>query len=413
MGDLFVNLARRNQSLRAASARAARRPRAQRARPRRARRAVQARPHGHPHAPQRGEPPRALGRRAAAPVAAADRACIDVVRAAAAEIADFPRVELVGIDDDLAVSGRAVVRRRPPPRRAARERDVVLAARHRGRGVGRGVRHRLRRSRSPTRASACRPSASPRPTRCSPSRPSSASRSRGPSASTWSASLAARHGISVELRPGAPDRARRARGPAHRHPRAAAVSAPAAPARRRRPTPSTRPTSTTSGEADRSVRVAWCRARPTSRRWRSGAGRVWPTPPPRRPCPVEPDGPGRRDPDTQPRTTPPHATTPARPAPPVDPRHRSTARRRPDAPAGAADGRAPAVDAPRTTSPTSETLRPSTTPPFDVPHVDRCRRTTRPPVVDAPRRAAPAARCRRGRRSTSLRRCPPACPAST
>jgi signal transduction histidine kinase len=35
-------------------------------------------------------------------------ALIDVVRAAAAEIADFPRVELVGIDDGLAVSGRAV-----------------------------------------------------------------------------------------------------------------------------------------------------------------------------------------------------------------------------------------------------------------------------------------------------------------
>ena len=35
-------------------------------------------------------------------------ALIDVVRAAAAEITDFPRVELVGIDDDLAVSGRAV-----------------------------------------------------------------------------------------------------------------------------------------------------------------------------------------------------------------------------------------------------------------------------------------------------------------
>jgi signal transduction histidine kinase len=35
-------------------------------------------------------------------------ALLDVVRAAAAEIADFPRVELVGIDDDLAVSGRAV-----------------------------------------------------------------------------------------------------------------------------------------------------------------------------------------------------------------------------------------------------------------------------------------------------------------
>jgi signal transduction histidine kinase len=35
-------------------------------------------------------------------------ALIDVVRAAAAEITDFPRVELVGIDDQLAVSGRAV-----------------------------------------------------------------------------------------------------------------------------------------------------------------------------------------------------------------------------------------------------------------------------------------------------------------
>src|SRR5204862_1941632 len=35
-------------------------------------------------------------------------ALLDVVRAAAAEIADFPRVELVGIDDQLAVSGRAV-----------------------------------------------------------------------------------------------------------------------------------------------------------------------------------------------------------------------------------------------------------------------------------------------------------------
>ena len=35
-------------------------------------------------------------------------ALLDVVRAASAEIADFPRVELVGVDDDLAVSGRAV-----------------------------------------------------------------------------------------------------------------------------------------------------------------------------------------------------------------------------------------------------------------------------------------------------------------
>ena len=35
-------------------------------------------------------------------------ALVDVVRAAAAEIADFPRVELLGVDQVLAVSGRAV-----------------------------------------------------------------------------------------------------------------------------------------------------------------------------------------------------------------------------------------------------------------------------------------------------------------
>ena len=35
-------------------------------------------------------------------------ALLDVVRAAAAEIADFPRVELVGVDDRLAITGRAV-----------------------------------------------------------------------------------------------------------------------------------------------------------------------------------------------------------------------------------------------------------------------------------------------------------------
>jgi signal transduction histidine kinase len=33
---------------------------------------------------------------------------LDVVRSASAEIADFPRVDLVGVDDELAVSGRAV-----------------------------------------------------------------------------------------------------------------------------------------------------------------------------------------------------------------------------------------------------------------------------------------------------------------
>ena len=144
-----------------------------------------------------------VGCRAAASVAAADRA-VDVVRAAAAEIADFPRVELVGIDDDLAVSGRAVVRPRAPPRRAARERDVVLAA-----------------GRPPSSCRApCR-----RPDSCSRSSDQGIGMppDRIAEANTLLAeppvvglalsralglhvvgSLAARHGISVELRPGAP-----------------------------------------------------------------------------------------------------------------------------------------------------------------------------------------------------------------
>ena len=112
-------------------------------------------------------------------------ALIDVVRAAAAEIADFPRVELVGIDDDLAVSGRAVsdvahllaellenaTSFSPPTRwswcRARWARPGSC-------------------SRCRTRASACRLSEWPRRTTSSPSRPSSASRCRGPSACTSS-----------------------------------------------------------------------------------------------------------------------------------------------------------------------------------------------------------------------------------
>ena len=186
-----------------AAARAARRARAQRARPRRARRAVQARPHGDPHAPERREPARALRAPSSRGSGSSRSRSLDVVRAAAAEIADFPRVELVGIDDGLALSRARRLRRRPPRRRAARERD----RRSRRPTPPWSCRARSPRpgscSRSPTRASACRPSASPRRTRCSPSPPVvglALSRALGLHVV---GSLAARHGIAVELRAGA------------------------------------------------------------------------------------------------------------------------------------------------------------------------------------------------------------------
>ena len=113
-------------------------------------------------------------------------ALIDVVRAAAAEIADFPRVELVGIDDDLAVSGRAVsdvahllaellenATSFSPPDSAVVVSGAVRRDRLRARGVGPGHRHAARadgRGEPPPRQAARR-----RPRAC-----------RGPSACTWS-----------------------------------------------------------------------------------------------------------------------------------------------------------------------------------------------------------------------------------
>ena len=113
-------------------------------------------------------------------------ALIDVVRAAAAEIADFPRVELVGIDDDLAVSGRAVsdvahllaellenaTSFSPPDTAvvvsgAVSATGFVLAVSDQGIGM---PPERIAEANTAPRAS----------------RPSSASRCRGPSASTWS-----------------------------------------------------------------------------------------------------------------------------------------------------------------------------------------------------------------------------------
>ena len=131
-------------------------------------------------------------------------ALLDVVRAAAAEIADFPRVELVGVDDTLAITGRAVADLAhllaellenatsfSPPDSA-----VVVS--------GAPTGGRLRRSPSPTRASACRPSGSRRPTGCSRKPPAVGLALSARSGSTWSAALATRHEIAVELRPGAP-----------------------------------------------------------------------------------------------------------------------------------------------------------------------------------------------------------------
>ena len=248
-------------------------------------------------------------------------ALLDVVRAAAAEIADFPRVELVGVDDDARGVGPRGRRRRAPPRRAARERDVVLAARLRGRRLGRVDRDRASCSRSPTRASACRPSGSPRPTSCSPSRRSSASRSRGPSACTWSA----------RSRPATASPSSCA--PARRVGLVALVTLPprCSSLERRRPPPPTaaRPVYAPDvGRRRRSRRrsapAASRGARPTSRRWRSGAARASPTPS---------RGARRR------RARP--STVPAASRPPVEPPPR---RRRRRAAAGAAASSAAGVE---------------------------------------------------------------------
>ena len=65
----------------------------------------------------------------------------DVVRAALSEIENYGRVELGDLGDGQR-AGRARPRHRPPPRRAARERDDVLAAEHQGDGVRPGVPER-------------------------------------------------------------------------------------------------------------------------------------------------------------------------------------------------------------------------------------------------------------------------------
>ena len=199
-------------------------------------------------------------------------ALIDVVRAAAAEIADFPRVELVGIDDDLARVRTCRLRRRPPPRRAARERDVVLAPRHRGRRVGRGHRDRLRpRDLRPGHRHAARPHRRGQHLLAKPPVVGLAlSRALGLHVV---GSLAARHGISVELRPGAPIGLVALVPSADRDPRAATRRA-------RRPTPRRCPTPHSRARRPADPLGARRMAsrppdEPPVEEWRA---RVWPTP---------------------------------------------------------------------------------------------------------------------------------------
>ena len=200
-------------------------------------------------------------------------ALIDVVRAAAAEIADFPRVELVGIDDDLAVSGRAVSDVAHLLAELLENATSFSPPDTAGRGLGRGLGRPASCSRCPTRASACRPTASPRRTRSSPTRPSSVSRSRGRSACTWSGRsrpVTASPSSCVPAHP--PVWWRWSRCPtAVLEPRPVSGTAGAAALDQ----PRLRPAGRRAGRRRRrSAPVAPCRARPTSRRSRSGAGRA-------------------------------------------------------------------------------------------------------------------------------------------
>ena len=205
-------------------------------------------------------------------------ALIDVVRAAAAEIADFPRVELVGIDDDLAVSGRAVsdvahllaellenaTSFSPPDSAvvvsgAVTATGFVLAVSDQGIGM------------PPERiAEANQLLAKPPVVGLALSRALGLPRGRLAGAATASPSSCAR---------GAPGGlvALVALPTAVLEPRPA--SAPAAPATATR---STRPTATTRARPNRSVPAASSLARPTSRRSRSGAARVSTRPGPHR-----------------------------------------------------------------------------------------------------------------------------------
>ena len=288
-------------------------------------------------------------------------ALIDVVRAAAAEIADFPRVELVGIDDDLrspavrwptshtcSPSCSRTPRRshRPSPRSSCRARSAtgfVLAVSDQGIGMP--------------------PERMPRPTSCSPSRPSSASRSLGPSVCTWSG-----RSPPVTASPSSCGPARRsARGagdPAHRGARAPAGAGAADPPQRPSPARPRRQRH----RVPLGARAGSPGARRTSHRSRSGAARAWPT---------RPSGP---------------ELARSRPVPPVAPRCPTSVDRAADQP--------PTSSRPR---PSTSRVRPSTS---DADRVRRRRAVTpapyhRPETPVPPR--PPSSASRRSRRPSTRR----------
>ena len=311
---------------------------------------------------------------------------LDVVRSASAEIADFPRVDLVGVDDQLAVSGRAVADLAhllaellenatsfSPPDAA-----VVVSGANTAQGFAVAISDQGIGMPPEQIAEANQLLAKP------PVVGLALSRALG---FHVVASLAARHGIKVELRPGAPIGL------------VALVTLPAAilepRGRARGDTPRVHP----APRARRPAHHARCAPRglaPARRASgggvaRRGSGR------PRAPAdaPGAPDAPGRRDPAA------PHATAACcgaaprpraarRPAPPLAARAVPTP---PPAPPMEARPVEVPRDVPRPVAPTVDV------PPFEVPHVEA------PPMNEPePGATARGATARRARRRRAVRR---------
>ena len=105
---MFLNLARRSQTLVDRLIGELDRDRARRGGPEAAGRALPARPPGHPDAPQRREPAGPGRRRLQPRRAASDALLVDVLRAAQSEVEHYTRIEFGTIDRDISVAAHAV-----------------------------------------------------------------------------------------------------------------------------------------------------------------------------------------------------------------------------------------------------------------------------------------------------------------
>ena len=314
-------------------------------------------------------------------------ALMDVVRAAAAEIADFPRVELVGIDDDLAVSGRAVsdvahllaellenaTSFSPPDTAvvvsgAVSANGFVLAVSDQGIGM---AADRI----AEANALLAHP----------PVVGLALSRALGLHVV---GSLAQRHGIAVELRPGAPGGvvALVALPTAVLEPRP--VHAPAGV--RDRATPSTRPTSTTGVRRSPSAPVVSCRVPRRAAGGGVALGRSRPTAAPRPAHRSSADVADLRQPTYTPTSTATYDVTVRRPTRPRTTRPPTTRR--------------------RTTCRLRRSTRPPTTRRRRRAHATRRPRTTRPRRTRRRRPRNPTPTRTRSRRPGRSR---PASPGST